>query len=260
MSQPNERFARLRLLLHDSGLERLQDATVMVIGLGGVGSACAEALARGGVGTLILMDRDVVEESNINRQAIAFTSTLGMDKVDVMARMVAEINPQATTITRKVFLTQENVAPTLDSFPTPDYVLDCIDTVSQKLEIAAWCATRGVRLLSSMGAGNRFDPMQLSFANLRKTELCPLTKVMRLECKKRRIKDVEVLYSTEVPQRPAPGSRVKGESLGSMSYMPPIMGQMIAGKVIRRLAGLEPLPRAPRTFRSKEEALAAEGS
>lgn len=254
-----ERHARLRLLLGEEGLGRLKDATVMVIGLGGVGSACAEALARSGVGTLILLDRDVVEESNINRQALAFTSTLGQVKTEVMARMVHEINPACVTHAHRVFLTPDNVADTLDALPRPDYVLDCIDTVSQKLAIAHWCASHAVPLLSSMGAANRLDPAQLQFSNLRKTAVCPLTKVIRLECKKRRIKGVEVLYSTEPPQKPgAPGARTKGESLGSMSYMPPIMGQMIAGKVIRRLSGLEPMPRPPRLYRSREEALAAQ--
>lgn len=261
MAAHSERLSRLRLLLGDDGLDRLKDATVMVIGLGGVGSSCAEALARGGVGTLILLDRDVIEESNINRQALAFTSTLGQKKVDAMSRMVEEINPDCIIHSQQVFLTQDNVAETLDGFPTPDYVLDCIDTVTQKLAIAHWCASRGVPLLASMGAANRVDPSLLKFANLRKTEICPLCKVIRIECRKRRIKGVEVLFSTEEPAKPGnPNSRVKGESLGSMSYMPPIMGQMIAGKVIRRLSGMEPMVRPPRLFRSREEALALEAA
>lgn len=257
-SSVRERFARLRLLLGDDGLSNLHNSTVMVIGLGGVGSSCAEALARGGVGRLILLDRDVVEESNINRQAIAFTSTLGQVKADVMSRMVHEINPACDVISQQVFLTPDNVPEVLDALPRPDYVLDCIDTISQKLAIAHWCASNAVPLLSSMGAANRFDPSLLKFANLRKTEICQMSKVMRLETRKRRIKGIEVLFSTEIPQKPGVG-RTKGESLGSMSYMPPIMGQMIAGKVIRRLSGLEPMPRPPRLFRSREEALALEG-
>lgn len=259
MTAHSERFARLRLLLGDSGLDRLRDSTVMVLGLGGVGSSCAEALARGGVGKLIVLDRDVVEESNINRQAIAFTSTLGEKKVDVMRRMILEINPDCQVVEQQAYLATGEVAHILDALPRPDYVLDCIDTITQKLEIAHWCASRGLPLLSSMGAANRFDPTMLKFANLRQTEICQMSKVMRLETKKRRIKGVEVLFSTEIPAKPGTG-RTKSESLGSMSYMPPIMGQMIAGKVIRRLAGLEPMPRPPRLFRSREEALAAEGS
>lgn len=259
MSPLNERHARLRLLLGDAGLESLSAATVMVIGLGGVGSACAEALARGGVGTLIVLDRDVVEESNINRQAIAFTSTLGMKKVDVMTRMIHEINPACLVHGQQVFLTADNVSACLSDMPRPDYVVDCIDTISQKLAIAGWCAEQQLPLLASMGAGNRLDPGYLRFANLRKTEICPMAKVMRIECRKRRIKGVEVLYSTEIPRKLGAG-RAKSESLGSMSYMPPIMGQMLAGKVIRRLVGFEPMPRPPRTYCSREEALALEES
>ncbi|WP_225733027.1 MULTISPECIES: ThiF family adenylyltransferase [unclassified Corynebacterium] len=256
----SERLARLKLLLGDSGLDKLEDSTVMVLGLGGVGSACAEALARGGVGTLILLDRDVVEESNINRQALAFTSTLGQKKAEVMQRMVYEINPDIITHAQPVFLTPQGIAETLDAFPRPDYVVDCIDTVSQKLNIAGWCADRELPLLSSMGAANKLDPTYLEFANIRKTINCPLSKVVRTECRKRRIKGLEVLYSTEVPvKRKNSTSRSKGENLGSMSYMPPIMGQMLAGKVIRRLAGMEAIPRPPRRYRSREEALAAAG-
>lgn len=253
------RHARLHLLLGDEGLDNLAGATVLVLGLGGVGSACAEALARGGVGTLVLVDRDVVEESNINRQVVARTSTLGQRKTDIMAAMVKDINPDATVVAQHVFLTPDNVAEVLDALPRPDYVIDCIDTLSQKLAVVQWCAERGLRHIASMGAANRMDPMLLKFANLRKTEICQMSKVMRLECNKRRIKGVEVLFSTEIPAKPGgKGARTKGESLGSMSYMPPIMGMMLAGKVIRRLSGLEPMPRPPRRFRTREEALAAE--
>lgn len=255
----DERHARLRLLLGDDGLTQLNSATVMVLGLGGVGSACAEALARGGVGNLILLDRDTVEASNINRQAIAFTSTIGRVKAEVMAEKILDINPSCNVTAQHVFLTPDNVPAVLDALPQPDYVLDCIDTVSQKLAVAHWCASNGIPLISSMGAANRLDPTQLKFANLRKTSVCQLSKVMRLECNKRRIKGVEVLFSTEVPAKPAHGT-TKAETLGSMSYMPPIMGMMIAGAVIRRLSGLEPMPRPPRLFRTREEALALECS
>ncbi|MEJ6013171.1 tRNA threonylcarbamoyladenosine dehydratase [Corynebacterium sp. H127] len=252
----SERFARLHLLLGDDGLGNLKNSTVMVLGLGGVGSACAEALARGGVGKLILLDRDVVEPSNINRQAIAFTSTIGRAKTEVMTEMVQDINPSCEIVAQHIFLAPDNVASVLGELPRPDYVVDCIDTISQKLAIAHWCAAEGLPLLSSMGAANRMDPSLLKFANLRKTTQCQMSKVMRLECQKRRIKGVEVLFSTEVPVKLNAG-RTKGESLGSMSYMPPIMGLMIAGKVIQRLAGLEPMARPPRLFRTREEALAA---
>lgn len=250
----NERLARLKLILKDEGLEKLAGSTVMVLGLGGVGSSAAEALARGGVGTLIVLDRDVVEASNCNRQALAFTRTIGQKKSDVMAAMIHEINPEITVHAQEVFLTVENIAQTLESFPRPDYVLDCIDTVSQKLEVARWCAQHGVRLIASMGAANKLDPSYLRLANIRRTENCGLSKVIRLECRKRGIRSLEVLYSYEEPVKPAPlGGHTKGETLGSMSYMPPIMGQILAGAVIRRLAGLEQLPGPPRLARPLQE-------
>lgn len=243
-----ERLARLHLLLGDDGLSRLAAATVMVVGLGGVGSSCAEALARAGVGSLILIDGDAVEASNINRQALAFISTIGKPKTQVMAAMVADINPSCTIHTEQIFLTRDNLAHVFDALPRPDYVIDCIDTVAAKIEVAQWCAERGVHLVASMGAANKLDPSYLRFAKIQKTQNCPLSKAVRRVCIERRIRGLEVLYSYEEPVRvnnPI-GSTAKADTLGSMSYMPPIMGQMLAGKVIRRLAGLEEWPLAPR--------------
>lgn len=242
----SERFSRLRLVLGASGLEALGDSTVMVLGLGGVGSSCAEALARGGVGSLVLLDRDVIEESNINRQALAFVSTVGRVKADVMREMVAQINPDCTTVAQQVFLNPQNLTATLDACPRPDYLIDCIDTITQKLAIARWCAERGVPLVSSMGAANKLDPTTLEFADVHRTRNCPVSRVMRKECRRRGIESLEVLFSNEVPvPLDRATSRVKSETLGSMSYMPPVMGQMLAGLVIRRLAGLEPVPAPP---------------
>lgn len=248
MSEKNipQRFARLALLLGKEGLARLAEARVFVLGLGGVGSSCAEALARGGVGTLLLLDGDTVEESNINRQALAFVSTVGKSKVEVMQAMIADIDPDCRVETRDVFLTPDNLNEVLSSFPRPDYVVDCIDTVSQKLGIAAWCAQEKIPLLSAMGAANKLDPSYLRFSTVEKTSQCPLSKVMRRECRRRGIKKLEVLYSEEPPlilERKV--STKKADTLGSMSYMPPVMGQMLAGKVIRRLAGFEPFQVTP---------------
>ena len=251
-----QRLQRLALLLQETGIKKLNLSRVLVLGLGGVGSSCVEALARGGMGHLALLDGDVVEESNINRQAIAFTSTVGHAKTEVMREMVLAINPDCDVDARKQFLTRENTADVLDSFTKPDVVLDCIDTVSQKLEIAEWCAHRQIPLLSAMGAANKRDPMALRFSPVEKTYNCPLSKVMRRECRKRGISQLEVIFSTEPPFNPQSlrtstvtkaGTRPdKAETLGSMSYMPPIMGQMMAGKVICRLAGLEEMPKPPR--------------
>ncbi|MFD2674105.1 tRNA threonylcarbamoyladenosine dehydratase [Gulosibacter bifidus] len=243
----SERFARLRLLLGDAGLDALQDATVMVLGLGGVGSACAQALARGGVGNLIVLDRDVVEASNINRQAIAFESTIGRVKADLMREMIADINPDCTVHAEQVFLTQANIPASLDAYPRPDYVIDCIDTVTQKLAVVKWAAERQIPLLASMGAANKLDPCKLEFADIFETRNCMLSKVIRKECRVRGIRRLEVLYSTELPMKvDGDGTWSKAGTLGSMSYMPPVMGQMLAGLAIRRLAGLAPMARPPK--------------
>lgn len=305
-----QRLQRLALLLQETGIQKLNLSRVLVLGLGGVGSSCVEALARGGIGHLALLDGDVVEESNINRQAIAFTSTVGRAKMEVMREMVLAINPDCDVDARKQFLTRENTADVLDSFAKPDVVLDCIDTVSQKLEIAEWCAHRQIPLLSAMGAANKRDPMSLRFSPVEKTYNCPLSKVMRRECRKRGISQLEVIFSTEPPfslkslattdlpfrsqslpatkpsfspeslaaiELPFSSERLtatdsslsqhslrtasvtktgtrpaKAETLGSMSYMPPIMGQMMAGKVICRLAGLEEMPQPPRKKHADE--------
>ncbi len=247
MTERNPRLARLKLLFGDEGLDKLEGATVMVLGLGGVGSACAEALARGGVGTLIILDRDVVEYSNINRQVLALTSTIGQPKAEVMKERIHDINPDITVHAASVFLSPHNVAEVLGQFRRPDYVIDCIDTITQKLAVYQWVAEEGINLLASMGAANRVDPTLLEFRNIRQTLNCPMSKVIRLECRKRRIKGIEVLFSTELPfPVEKTGGNTKGETLGSMSYMPPIMGQMLAGKVIRQLAGMEKTPRPPR--------------
>ncbi len=246
---PETPFDRLRLVLGDERLERLQKARVMVIGLGGVGSNCTEALARGGVGHLILIDRDTVAPSNINRQAIAFHSTIGEPKCAVMERMVHDINPSCDVQTLQAFVPREGLPEMLSQFPRPDYIVDAIDTVSQKLVLAKWCQDEKIPLLSSMGGANKLHPELLLFAKIEDTAGDPLSKIMRKESRKRGIHGLEVLYSPEAPVKvktsQSTGERPeKGATLGTMSYMPPIMGQMIAGKVICRLAGLEPMPHA----------------
>ena len=235
-----ERLSRLKLILKEDGLERLIESRVMVLGLGGVGSACAEALARGGIGSLILIDGDAIEESNINRQALAYYSTIGRVKTDVMEEMIDDINPDCRTFSQELFLTKDNLATSLSAFPRPDYVIDCIDTVTAKLSVVEWCLNQEIPLLSAMGAANKLDPTLLKFACIEDTIQCPLSKVIRIECRKRGIRKLEVLYSQEVPFKiDNPQGPSKAQTLGSMSYMPPIMGKMLAGKVICRLAGLE---------------------
>ena len=238
---------RLRLILSSEGLAKLENATVMVLGLGGVGSSCAEALARGGVGHLVLVDRDVVAPSNINRQALAFQSTIGKPKAEVMSAMVADINPSCEVTAVQAFIDKNRIPEQLGALPRPDYIVDAIDTIAQKLAIAAWCQDEGIKLVSAMGGANKLDPTRLRFSRIEKTEIDPIARVMRKECRKRGIHDLQVLWSDEQPLE-AEGKRDKidekgfvreGESiLGTMSYFPPIMGQMLASKVIRDIVGL----------------------
>ena len=238
---------RLRLILGDERLEALRASRVMVLGLGGVGSSCAEALARGGVGSLVLVDRDVVTPSNLNRQALAFQSTIGRPKAEVMHAMVADINPTCEVCAVQEFIDKDRVTEQLGALPRPDYVVDAIDTVSQKLAIATWCQEQGIPEVSSMGGANKLDPTRLRFARIEKTSVDPLARIVRKECRKRGIRNLTVLYSDEQP-REAEGKRDvidehgfvrEGASiLGTMSYFPPIMGQMLAGYVIQQLAGL----------------------
>lgn len=239
---------RLRLVMGTEALARVQAARVMVLGLGGVGSSCTEALARGGVGELVLVDRDVVAPSNINRQAVAYNSTIGQPKTEVMARIVSDINPSCHLTLHQRFLSKENLAETLSALPRPDYVVDAIDTVSQKLIIAQWCQDEGIREIASMGGANKLDPTRLRFSRIEKTTNDPLARIIRKECRKRGIHGLEVLCSDESPCEPEGKAAALGDDgfvregasiLGTMSYMPPIMGQMIAGRVICGLAGLE---------------------
>ena len=238
---------KLQIIMGAEGVARLEASTVMVLGLGGVGSNCVEALARGRVGGLVVVDADVVAPSNINRQAIAYQSTLGQRKVDATEHMVLDINPDCRVVKRHEFVTAQGAAVLLDECLAEaggeiDYVVDAIDTVSAKLALAALAQERGFPLLSSMGAANKLHPEALRFADIYETRNCPLCRVMRRECRKRGIRSLRVLYSDEEPVRtaaPAGSARTGRTVLGTASYLPPIMGQMIAGQVIRELAGLE---------------------
>lgn len=231
-------FTRLRRILGDAGLKRLQDACVMVVGIGGVGSSCAEALVRGGVGHLIFVDGDAVAPSNINRQAIAFQSTVGRRKVDVMRAMAADINPGAVVETVDEFLLPEAVPQLFATVSRPDMVVDAIDTVSAKIALAQFCQSAEILEIASMGGANKQDPTTLKFADIYETQVDPLARAFRKLARQAGIERLTVLYSDEAPVPVAPQSgAARGErtELGTMSYFPPIMGQMLASWVIRQL-------------------------
>ncbi|NTU89362.1 MAG: tRNA threonylcarbamoyladenosine dehydratase [Actinobacteria bacterium] len=233
-------MVKSELLIGQDGLAKLANSTVMVFGLGGVGSSCVEALARGGIGNLILIDHDVVSPSNINRQRIAFNSTVGQRKIDVMRAMIADINPRITVSTHDQFVLPENLPELFDV--RPDYVIDAIDTISTKLALAQYADEQGIPLVSSMGAGNKFHPGMLEFADIHDTSVCPLCRVVRKEARIRGIKQLHVLYSRENPvkvEAKEGAARSERSDLGTISFMPPIMGLMLAGEVIRTLLGIE---------------------
>lgn len=228
-----EEFTRAAMLLGEDGIKTLREKTVMVFGLGGVGSFVAEALARGGVGKLILIDNDTVNITNINRQLIALHSTVGKQKTAVMAARIKDICPETVVETHEVFYLPETADTLL--FDSVDYIVDAIDTVSGKIEIAVRAKAAGVPLISCMGTGNKLDPSRLTVTDIYKTDTCPLAKVMRRELKARGIEKLKVVYSTEpaikVPA-PADGSR---PTPGSVSFVPPAAGLLAAGEVIKDL-------------------------
>lgn len=229
-------FSRSELLLGEAGIKKLASATVAVFGVGGVGGYVVEALARTGVGHFVLVDNDKVALTNINRQIIATHSTIDQFKVDVMADRIRDINPDAEVEIRRCFFLPEN-AHEFD-FTQYDYVVDAVDTVTAKLEIIVRAKEAGVPVMSSMGAGNKLDPTQFQVADIYKTTMCPLAKVMRHECKKRGIKKLKVVYSTEQSMTPIGDTgeeTAKRSTPGSLAFVPSVAGLIIAGEVIKDL-------------------------
>lgn len=234
----DEIFARTALLLGQEALEILKQARIAVFGIGGVGGYVCEALARSGVGTLDLIDNDTVSESNRNRQIIALSSTVGLEKTEVMRVRLSDINPSLTVHTHNLFFSPET-ADRFD-FTQYTYVVDAIDTVAGKLELAVRCEAAGVPLISSMGTGNKVHPELFEIADIYKTSVCPLARVMRTELRKRGVKHLKVVYSKEIPL--APKSSVPQENgrhlPGSTAFCPPAAGLVLASTVVRDILEL----------------------
>lgn len=243
-----DQYARTELLIGEDGLKRLKDSSVMVFGVGGVGSHCIEALARSGVGRLILVDNDAVSVTNINRQSIAYHSTIGRMKTEVMRERIRDIDPAITVRTYETFVLPDNLADLLDQAEKNtegkiDYIIDAIDTVSAKIALVEESLKRGIRLISSMGTGNKLHPELFEIADLADTSVCPLCRVMRRELKQRGIMHLKVLYSKEKPvdtcgRSTGEDSGARRSLPGSISFVPPVAGLLIAGEVIRELAGI----------------------
>lgn len=232
-------FSRTELLIGQAGLESLAASTVIVFGVGGVGSHCIEALARSGVGNLILVDNDLVSLTNLNRQSIAYHSTIGSYKTHVMKLRIMDINPHAVVQTFETFVLPDNFPDLMRQFGGKiDYIIDAIDTVTAKLTIAEYAWKHHIPLISSMGTGNKLYGDLFEITDIYKTSVCPLCKVMRRELKKRGILKLKVLYSKEEPKKPQTKNEEitsKRSTPGSIAFVPPVAGLLIAGEVIREL-------------------------
>ena len=226
---------RTRMMLGDDGANRLHQAAVAVFGVGGVGSFAVEALARAGVGKLLLCDSETVAPSNINRQLVAYQNTVGRLKVEVARERIASINPDCVVETFPFFFGEE----TLEQFPFAccDYVIDAIDSVSSKLLLIETCARQNIPIISCMGAGNKLDPTCFRVGDIYQTSVCPLAKAIRTQCRKRGIRKLKVVWSEELPVHPP---RVEGKSNppGSVSFVPSVAGLILAGEVIKEISGV----------------------
>ena len=246
----SERFARTELLYGSDAMKRLSDARVIIFGVGGVGGYVVEALARSGIGHLDLVDDDRVCMSNLNRQIIATEKTLGMHKVDAAAQRIADINPDCEVRCFKTFFLPET--KDLFDFTQYDYVVDAIDTVTGKIELVMSAKEAGVPIICSMGAGNKTNPAAFRVADISKTAVCPLARIMRKELKKRGVDHLKVVYSEEIPITPEASAEdatrtaeVNGtitsvqrrSTPGSTAFVPSVVGLIIAGEVVNDITG-----------------------
>ncbi len=225
------------MLIGEDALARLESSRIALFGVGGVGAAAAEALARGGVGEIDLIDNDTVSVTNINRQLCALDSTVGRYKVDAVAERLRDINPNIKINKLPIFFLPDTE---LD-FSVYDHIIDAIDTVSAKIEIAVRAKETGVPVISCMGTGNKLDPTELTVEDLAKTSVCPLARVMRRELSARGIKHLKVVYSKEVPRKPifSPNEGERKQPPSSISFVPPVAGFIAAGEAIKDIIAKE---------------------
>ena len=219
-------FSRTEMLIGKEGIEKLQNAKVAIFGIGGVGSYVVEGLVRAGIKKFILVDNDIVSESNLNRQIIATINTIGKPKVEVAKERILNINPNAeVNIYQKIFLPETEGI--IDE--TIDYIIDAIDTVTSKIDLVMRANKLNIPIISSMGTGNKLDPTRFEVTDIYKTSVCPLAKVMRKELKNRNIKKLKVIYSKEEPIKTNSENKIPG----SISFVPSVAGLIIAGEVIK---------------------------
>ena len=231
-------FSRTELLIGKQGLEKLHNAKIAIFGIGGVGSFVVEGLVRAGVQNFVLVDNDKISLTNLNRQLIATQKTIGKDKVEVAKERILDINPKARVeVFKEFFLPNSNT-----NIITKDltYIVDCIDTVTAKIEIVMQCKNLNIPIISAMGTGNKLNPLKLEVTDIYKTNVCPLAKVMRKELRKRNINELKVVYSTEEPIKPnlqnyEEKNVTKRQVPGSISFVPSVAGLIIAGEVVKEI-------------------------
>lgn len=226
--------ARTEALIGKENLLKLQNSNIVIFGLGGVGSYVVEGLVRAGVQNIGIVDKDIVDITNINRQLIADTTTIGKSKVDVEEKRILDINPTAKIIKIKEFVDKNNIEKTMNNILNLnshiDYVVDAIDTISSKLEIIKYCKQNNINIISCMGTGNKLNANMFEIADINKTSVCPVAKIIRKELKKLQIPHLKVLYSKEIPIK-----NIQSASLASISFVPSVAGLLIAGEVIKNI-------------------------
>lgn len=235
-------FLRTEMILGSDNVNKLKNKTVAIFGLGGVGSYVTETLARVGIGNFILIDNDIIDITNINRQIFALHSTIGQDKVTVAKNRILDINPSANVITHKIFYLKEHN----NIIDNCDYVIDAIDSVTSKLDLAQECNNKNIPIISSMGTGNKLNPTLFEVSDIFKTSVCPLCRVMRHELKNRNVSSLKVVYSKEVPITPNKNKDVdphtitqnKRQTPGSVSFVPSAAGVIISSEVVKDLLSL----------------------
>ena len=226
--------ARTEALIGKENLLKLQNSNIVIFGLGGVGSYVVEGLVRAGVQIISIVDKDIVDTTNINRQLIADTTTIGKSKVDVEEKRILDINPTAKIIKIKEFVDKNNIEKTMNNILNLnshiDYVVDAIDTISSKLEIIKYCKQNNINIISCMGTGNKLNANMFEIADINKTSVCPVAKIIRKELKKLEISSLKVLYSKEIPIK-----NIQSASPASISFVPSVAGLLIAGEVIKNI-------------------------
>ena len=226
--------ARTEALIGKENLLKLQNSNIVIFGLGGVGSYVVEGLVRAGVQNIGIVDKDIVDITNINRQLIADTTTIGKSKVDVEEKRILDINPTAKIIKIKEFVDKNNIEKIMNNILSLnnhiDYVVDAIDTISSKLEIIKYCKQNNINIISCMGTGNKLNANMFEIADINKTSVCPVAKIIRKELKKLQIPHLKVLYSKEIPIK-----NIQSVSLASISFVPSVAGLLIAGEVIKNI-------------------------